>query len=51
MRREQCLHPWGAAPRATPTIFLFEPRMLPAVRRPVTTFVTIPSGAISIMLE
>src|SRR5438132_7172638 len=40
-------HPWGAPRRGARGIVLFEPRMLPAVRAPVTTFVTIPPRSIS----
>src|SRR6266566_8223581 len=40
-------HPWGAPRRSARGIVLFEPRMLPAVRAPVTTFVTIPTRSIS----
>src|SRR5437870_13884320 len=40
-------HPWRAPRRGARGIVLFEPRMLPAVRAPVTTFVTIPKRSIS----
>src|SRR5207244_10608753 len=43
-RRDQ---PLGVPRKSGRGIVLFEPRMLPAVRAPVTTFVTIPTRSIS----